>query len=283
MAMMEKGFRRVGGACGIASGILFIVAFVLAFIEPQFPGLDPQASLEAVGRDPIGFLVGVSPFLALPFLIIISAVGFYRAMRDGGGGFALAGSGLAIAGSTILAIGVVIRVFSGLALAYLYSAVIPSQQPLVVGLAEVVGVFLYWGFLALPYAFLGIAQIAFSGSMLGDPVPKWYGLSGIALGLVVVYLALSINVYLESTVFGVFRLAYGRIGPTEVRIILVLLNTAALVYEATTAARSVALTRAANWGMTAVLVGMIGVLVARFAHNLHRLAKLEPQRFRWWE
>jgi len=42
---------------------------------------------------------------------------------------------------------------------------------------------------------------------------------------VVVYLALSINVYLESTVFGVFKISYGRIGPTEVRLLLVLLNT----------------------------------------------------------
>ena len=105
----------------------------------------------------------------------------------------------------------------------------------------------------------------------------------IALGLVVAYLALSINIYLESTVFGVFRLAYGRIGPTEVRIILVLLNTVVALYEATTVTRSFSLTRAANWGMTAVLVGMVVVLVARFAHNLRRLAKLEPQRFRWWE
>src|SRR5206468_7298838 len=39
----------------------------------------------------------------------------------------------------------------------------------------------------------------------------------VALGVVIVYLALSINVYLESNVFGVFRLAYGRLGPTEVR------------------------------------------------------------------
>jgi len=125
---------------------------------------------------------------------------------------------------------------------------------------------------------------AFSTAVIGLGI----GLSpyvdvGIALGLVVAYLALSINVYLESTVFGVFRLAYGRIGPTEVRIILVLLNTAVLVYEATTATRSFLLTRAANWGMTAVLVGMIVVLVTRFAHNIRRLAKLEPQRFRWWE
>jgi hypothetical protein len=28
---------------------------------------------------------------------------------------------------------------------------------------------------------------------------------------------------------------------------------------------------------------MVGVLVARFARNVYRLAKLEPQRFRWWE
>ena len=125
---------------------------------------------------------------------------------------------------------------------------------------------------------------AFSTAVIGLGI----GLSpyvdvGIALGLVVAYLALSINVYLESTVFGVFRLAYGKIGPTEVRIILVLLNTAVLVYEATTATRSLALARFANWGMTAVLVGMVAVLVARFARNVYRLAKLEPQRFRWWE
>src|SRR2546427_7606284 len=105
---------------------------------------------------------------------------------------------------------------------------------------------------------------AFSTAVIGLGI----GLSpyvdvSIALGLVVAYLALSINVYLESTVFGVFRLAYGRIGPTEVRIILVLLNTTTLVYEATTTTRSLSLTRAANWGMTVVLVGMIVVLVAR--------------------
>jgi len=106
---------------------------------------------------------------------------------------------------------------------------------------------------------------------------------GIALGLVVVYLALSINIYLESTVFGVFRLAYGRLGPTEVRIILVLLNTAVVLYEATPVALPFALQQIANWGMAVVLVGMVGMLVARFARNLHHLAKLEPQRFRWWE
>ena len=106
---------------------------------------------------------------------------------------------------------------------------------------------------------------------------------GIALGLVVVYLALSINVYLESTVFGVFRLGYGRLGPTEVRLILILLNSAMALYEASPVALAITPSVVANWGLAVLLVGMVGMLVARFARNLHHLAKLEPQRFRWWE
>src|SRR5204863_10219041 len=67
---------------------------------------------------------------------------------------------------------------------------------------------------------------AFSTAVIGLGI----GLSpyvnlGLALGLVVVYLALSINVYLESSVFGVFKISYGRVGPTEVRVLLVVLNT----------------------------------------------------------
>jgi phosphatidylglycerophosphate synthase len=45
---------------------------------------------------------------------------------------------------------------------------------------------------------------------------------GVALTGVLAYLVLSINVYLESAVFGVFQLGYGGIGPTEARIVLVL-------------------------------------------------------------
>lgn len=48
---------------------------------------------------------------------------------------------------------------------------------------------------------------------------------GLALGLVVLYLLLSINVYLETQVFGTFQLGYGRLGPTEARLMLVTANT----------------------------------------------------------
>ena len=46
---------------------------------------------------------------------------------------------------------------------------------------------------------------------------------GLATGLAVViaYLALSINTYLETQVFGVFSLGYGRFGPTEARVGLI--------------------------------------------------------------
>ena len=44
------------------------------------------------------------------------------------------------------------------------------------------------------------------------------------LAIVVAYLALSINTYLETQVFGVFSLGYGRFGPTEARVGLIVLN-----------------------------------------------------------
>ena len=121
---------------------------------------------------------------------------------------------------------------------------------------------------------------AFSTAVIGLGI----GLSpyvdlAIALGLVVVYLALSINVYLESTVFGVFKISYGRIGPTEVRLVLILLNCLLLLVPAPHSL----VANVANWTLTVILAGMIALFVGRFARNLYRLAKLEPQRFRWWE
>ena len=46
--------------------------------------------------------------------------------------------------------------------------------------------------------------------------------------VVIAYLALSINTYLETQVFGVFSLGYGRFGPTEARVGLIVLNLALL-------------------------------------------------------
>lgn len=107
----------------------------------------------------------------------------------------------------------------------------------------------------------------------------------LALGVVVVYLALSINVYLESSVFGVFRISYGRIGPTEVRLLLVLLNTSLALVAGweVTGGGPWPISLIANWMLAILLAGMVALFVGRFARNLYRLARLEPQRFRWWE
>src|SRR5256714_8374851 len=105
---------------------------------------------------------------------------------------------------------------------------------------------------------------------------------GLALGLVVVYLALSINVYLESSVFGVFKVSYGRIGPTEVRLLLVILNTMLAVAALLQIKGPWHVGLVANWTLAVLLTGMVALFVGRFARNLYRLAKLEPQRFRWW-
>ena len=125
---------------------------------------------------------------------------------------------------------------------------------------------------------------AFSTAVIGLGI----GLSpyvnlGLALGLVVVYLALSINVYLESSVFGVFKISYGRIGPTEVRLLLVILNTMLAVAALLQIKGPLPIRVVANWTLAILLTGMVALFVGRFARNLYRLAKLEPQRFRWWE
>lgn len=125
---------------------------------------------------------------------------------------------------------------------------------------------------------------AFSTAVIGLGIGlSPYVYLGLALGIVVVYLAMSINVYLESTVFGVFKISYGRIGPTEVRLILMLLNTAALITAGWPSPLPVPISVAANWTLAIVLAGMVVLFVGRFARNLYRLSKLEPQRFKWWE
>lgn len=125
---------------------------------------------------------------------------------------------------------------------------------------------------------------AFSTAVIGLGIGlSPYVYLGLALGIVVVYLAMSINVYLESTVFGVFKISYGRVGPTEVRLILILLNTAAFITTGWRSPLPVPIDVLANWTLGVLLAGMVALFVGRFARNLYRLAKLEPQRFRWWE
>ncbi len=100
----------------------------------------------------------------------------------------------------------------------------------------------------------------------------------LALVLVVLYLTLSINVYLESAVFGVFKMAYGKLGPTEVRIILVLANTGLVAGPAVLGILTATIAIFANATVALIALAMFAMLAIRFGKNLHRLARLEPQR-----
>jgi archaetidylinositol phosphate synthase len=93
-------------------------------------------------------------------------------------------------------------------------------------------------------------------------------LLAVGLAIVVVYLILSINTYLETHAFGVFTLGYGRFGPTEARLVLIGVNTLlALGFLGTGVLDVLGIALAA---------AMVLALIARAGRNLKRLAELEP-------
>src|ERR671911_2529872 len=100
----------------------------------------------------------------------------------------------------------------------------------------------------------------------------------LATGLIIViaYLVLSINTYLETQAFGVFSLGYGRLGPTEARLGLIALNTALALgpgLQTTVAGLGVTLLDALALGAAAL---MLAGLLVRAARNLRVLAEREP-------
>jgi phosphatidylglycerophosphate synthase len=93
-------------------------------------------------------------------------------------------------------------------------------------------------------------------------------LLAVGLAIVVAYLILSINTYLETHAFGVFTLGYGRFGPTEARLMLIAVNTLLVL-------------GIVGNGLLDVLgiglaIAMIAALIGRAGRNLRRLAELEP-------
>ncbi len=103
-----------------------------------------------------------------------------------------------------------------------------------------------------------------------------YMLLSVGLVVVIAYLLVSINVYLETIVFGRFKYTYGRIGPTEVRLILIALNTLALVVGPLPfRVLGVGATVFDLGGLLAAMA-MLTLLIVRTARNLGGLARREP-------
>ena len=103
-----------------------------------------------------------------------------------------------------------------------------------------------------------------------------YMLLATGLVIVVAYLVLSINTYLETNVLGVFSLGYGRLGPTEARLALIVVNTLlALGLAPAVSVVGVGVTVLDVVGL-AVAALMVAGLAARAARNLRELALQEP-------
>ncbi len=105
-----------------------------------------------------------------------------------------------------------------------------------------------------------------------------YMLLAVGLAMVIAYLVLSINVYLETHVFGKFRYGYGVMGPTEARVILLGLNLLALTVGPLPfhlIGRGVTVFDVLG---SAAALSMAAMLMRRVIRNLRQLAQDEPQR-----
>jgi phosphatidylglycerophosphate synthase len=105
-----------------------------------------------------------------------------------------------------------------------------------------------------------------------------YMLLSVGLAIVIGYLILSINVYLETHVFGKFRYGYGVLGPTEARLLLMGLNLLALLFGPLRfQVLGIGLTAFDVLGVLASM-SMAALLMRRVVRNLGDLARDEPQR-----
>ena len=95
-----------------------------------------------------------------------------------------------------------------------------------------------------------------------------YMMLAVGMAIVVAYLILSINTYLETHAFGTFTLGYGLLGPTEARLILIAMNTLLALGILGTGVLDVL-------GI-ALAAAMVLALIVRAWRNLKRLAELEP-------
>jgi archaetidylinositol phosphate synthase len=96
------------------------------------------------------------------------------------------------------------------------------------------------------------------------------------LVIVIAYLVLSINTYLETNTLGVFSLGYGRLGPTEARLALIGVNTLlalGLAPTVTVAGLGVTVLDVVGLGLAGA---MMAGLAVRAARNLRELARREP-------
>ena len=111
--------------------------------------------------------------------------------------------------------------------------------------------------------------------LLGGLALSGYMAPAIALGLLIAYLMLSVEVYLASYTIGDFKISYFKMGPTELRLLLSLGNLMLYFWKSTVHLFGRAY-RLFDVGGTLGISGMLLIMVISVIHNTVRLYRQEP-------
>jgi len=99
----------------------------------------------------------------------------------------------------------------------------------------------------------------------------------IALALLIAYLLVSGEVFLATSVRGVFRMSFSGFGPTELRILLAI-GTIALFRDPHVDLGVLGHARLFDFGGLIAIAGMAVALIVNVVRNATELARLEPRR-----
>lgn len=111
--------------------------------------------------------------------------------------------------------------------------------------------------------------------LLGGLALSGYMSPWVALGLLIAYLMLSIEVYLASYTLGDFKISYFKMGPTELRLLLCIGNLA-LFWRSSVAHLAGRAYRLFDVGGTMGISGMLLILFISVAQNTAKLYRREP-------
>ncbi|HEY6348868.1 MAG TPA: hypothetical protein VI636_05600 [Candidatus Angelobacter sp.] len=110
--------------------------------------------------------------------------------------------------------------------------------------------------------------------LLGGMALSGYMAPAVAIGLLVAYLLLSIEVYLASYTLGDFKISYYKMSPTELRILLCIGNLA-LLYKSVVHLFGRAY-KLFDVGGTMGITGMVALLLISVVRNTVKLYRREP-------
>jgi phosphatidylglycerophosphate synthase len=112
-------------------------------------------------------------------------------------------------------------------------------------------------------------------ALLGGLALSGYMSPPVAAALLIAYYLLSINIYLATYTLGVFKIAYGRLGGTELRLLLALGNLALLVAPSFTVfGRSVRLYDLCGVGAAAAMLLTLAISCLRNTRELFLLERV---------